>query len=94
MDRSSLTSALISAHPLVTSDVGSSDRRTNDLGATFLFCISIIPYSPLDLKNYPLVPMKVYILFIPGGLISRLGLDCREPVFSNSLALEQCVLGP
>ena len=36
MDRSSLTSALISAHPLVTSDAGSSDQRTNDLGATFL----------------------------------------------------------
>ena len=69
VDRSSLTSALISACPLAASDVGSSDRRINDLGATFLFCICIIPYSPLDLKNYSLVPTKVYILFIPGGLI-------------------------
>ena len=33
VDRSSLTSALISAYPLAASDVGSSDRRTNDLGA-------------------------------------------------------------
>ena len=36
VDRSSLTSALISAYPLAASDVGSSDRRTNDLGAMFV----------------------------------------------------------
>ena len=36
VDRSSLTSALISACPLAASDVGSSDRRTNDLGALFV----------------------------------------------------------
>ena len=36
VDRSSLTSALISAYPLAASDVGSSDRRTNDLGALFV----------------------------------------------------------
>ena len=57
------------ACPLAASYVGSSDRRTDGLGATFLFCILIIPYSLLVLKNYPIVLAKVYILFIPGGLV-------------------------
>ena len=57
MDRSSLTSALISAHPLVTSDAGSSDRRTNDLGATFL-SVSIL-YHIAHLFSRSIWPIQV-----------------------------------
>ena len=64
------------ACPLAASYVGSSDRRTDGLGATFLFCILIIPYSPFDLKNYSLVLTKVYTPFIPGGLILHSVPEC------------------
>ena len=51
MDRSSLTSAPISVHPLVTSDAGSSDRRTDDLG--MYPCLGhIIPYVPISFNTF------------------------------------------
>ena len=51
VDRSSLTSAPISAHPLVTSDAGSSDRRTDDLG--MYPCLgNIIPYVPIQFNTF------------------------------------------